>query len=75
MWEVRCDLPGEEANDTIPRHILVTPLKPNAVIFNRDKRVNSLIELTICWDTNFDNAEARKTNRYQELEAEPKLEG
>ena len=69
-WEVRCDLPGEEANDTIPQHILVTPLKPDAVIFNRDKRAINLIELTICWDTNFNNAEARKTNRYQELEAE-----
>ena len=30
----------------------------------------NLIELTICWDTNFNNAEARKTNRYQELAVE-----
>ena len=69
-WEIRCDLMGEEANDTIPSNILATPLKPDATLINRNTNIINLIELTICWDTNHNNARIRKTNRYQELISE-----
>ena len=69
-WEVRCDLPGEEANDTIPPHILVTPLKPDITLHNPLSKTIYIIELTICWDTNFNQAQTRKSNRYAALLAE-----
>lgn len=70
LWEIRADIAVDPSTETIPSDILVTPLKPDATMINRTNKSLVLIELTICWDSNFENARSRKQQRYSELLAE-----
>ena len=69
-WDVRADLAASAAGDTIPHDVLCTPLKPDLTVIQKESKEIFLVELTICWDTGFQQAQTRKLERYQELVAE-----
>ena len=60
-WELSVDL-GSDFFFPLP-----TRKKPDMVIWSEDKKTIKLIELTIPWETNFDEAWIRKDERYEEL--------
>ena len=69
--EVFSDLPNYDMNgSTIPPDILQTQQRPDLVIIDREKKVISIIELTICFESNFEAANARKTERYVHLKSD-----
>ena len=59
-WSIEADLSG---NFVFP--LLHTALRPDIVIYKEDVAI--LLELTVCWEDNFDAAENRKQDRYAEL--------
>ena len=59
--------PRNSCRFTVPLDILPTQQRPDLVLVNRKEKVIFLIELTICFETNFEAANARKTERYQNL--------
>ena len=66
--EVYADLPNLSLNGfTVPSDILPTQQKPDLVIINRSEKIISLVELTICFETNFEAANDRKKERYTQL--------
>ena len=71
-YELFSDLDGFQAphGGTIPPDILVTVLRPDLVIFNRQLRRFMLLELTCPWDSNIDNAHAFKDTKYAPLVAD-----
>ena len=50
-----------------PLHIIPTELRPDIVWWDDDMKSLNLIELTVCYETNFDEAAKRKDERYQDL--------
>ena len=63
-----CDLPGKLIGiSTIPTDICITNLKPDLVIVNYEKKLVTLIELTVPFDSNILAANKRKTKRYEQL--------
>ena len=58
-----------------PSHIVPTSLRPDMVIWSDSKRQLHAIELTVCFETGFRDAAARKTARYAELASEVRRAG
>ena len=42
-------------------------MRPDLIVTNEEKRIIKLIELTVCWEDNIDNAHERKMKRYDDL--------
>ena len=59
------DLPGSAYH--YPQHISCTDARPDIVVWDDIARSISLIELTICFETNFEVARERKVSRYTDL--------
>ena len=63
--EAIVDLPGEHYK--YPQHIGVMDSRPDIVVWEENIKSVYLIELTVCFETNFDEARHRKICRYTEL--------
>ena len=62
------DLEGHSvAGGTIPPHILTTNLRPDLVIVREEDKQISIIELTVPFETNVENAHQRKVEKYSSL--------
>ena len=74
--EIYCDLPGKFAGvSTIPINILVTSLRPDIVVVNSSEKSISILELTVPYDTNITNANARKMDKYDQLRSDLQQKG
>ena len=47
--------------------IVPTPQRPDLVIWNEERKIVHLLELTVPWESNLENAEERKEARYEGL--------
>ena len=47
-----------------PHHIILTDLRPDLVWWNEAHKSITLVELTVCFETNFEEAAQRKTAKY-----------
>ena len=63
-YRVTADLPSEEY---IRPQFLVTDLRPDIILWSTASHTAYLLELTVCFDTNFSAAAERKTTKYFEL--------
>ena len=63
-WNMTADLPS---TNYVRPHFLVSDLRPDIVIWSDIPKKVYLLELTVCFDTSFDEAIQRKTDRYLEL--------
>ena len=61
------DLP-DQPTFTFPPHIANTDLRPDIVVWNDTARSVSLLELTVCHESNFIDAHQQKQIRYLDLE-------
>ena len=69
--EVYSDISGLDINGgTIPPDIVVTQLRPDLVIINRQEKIISLLELTCSFEKNAEAANLRKTLRYNALKSD-----
>ena len=59
-----------EASYQFPLHIVPTNLRPDLVMWSDVHRTLHLVELTVCFESGFDEAAERKVNRYSELAKE-----
>ena len=59
------DLPGN--NYLFPQHIRRTESPSDLVVWEDDARMVKMIELTICFESNFNDAQRRKTPKHAEL--------
>ena len=57
------DSPGQHY--AFPSHIAITDERPDIIVWSEEKC--ALIELTVCHEDNFADAERRKQNRYTDL--------
>ncbi len=57
----KCDI------STVPTHICVTTQIPDIVMINLPYKIAILIELTVCFETNFEKSAQRKENIYGSL--------
>ena len=48
-------------------HIVSTDLRPDIVLWNTQNRSLCLVELTVCFENNFEDAARRKTAKYTDL--------
>ena len=66
------DLDGFQAphGGTVPPDILVTALRPDLVIVNRQLQRLMLFELTCPWDSNIENAHSFKDSKYAPIVAD-----
>ena len=70
-WKVNADLEScSSDNGTIPSDILITTLRPDMCATNIQEKKINLIELTISWDSSYEQAKTRKEERYTPLIAE-----
>ena len=53
--------------DEFSLHIVSTDLRPDIVWWNTQNRSLSLVELTVCFENNFEDAARRKTAKYTDL--------
>ena len=60
------DLPNYQPY-TFPPHITRTDLRPDLVLWNNEEKTVCLIELTICYETRFEEAHILKKNKYADL--------
>ncbi len=51
----------------VPTDICVATQIPDIVMINRPQKIAILIELTVCFETNFEKSAQRKENRYGSL--------
>ena len=65
-YQLIADLP-EHQTYIFPPHIASTDLRPDLVIWSDVKQEVWLIELTICFEMNFDKAQLRKETKYLDL--------
>ena len=66
-YQITVDL---DASYHIPSHIASTDLRPDIVMWSDLKKTVLLIELTVCFETNYAEARERKRNKYLSLKAE-----
>ena len=59
-----------EDSYNFPTHIVPTSLRPDLVLWSDTRKLLYLIELTICFETGFEEAVGRKASRYSELASE-----
>ncbi len=64
-YEVIADLPGSLY--TFPATITPIDQRPDIVIWSQLQRSAILVELTVCFETNFAQAHNRKSDKYQDL--------
>ena len=67
------DLPG--ATYQYPLQLATTDLQPDIVIWHENPKEVTLIELTVCFETPFEAAIQRKTEKYLELREEAQNRG
>ena len=65
---------GEEGYH-FPSHIVPTDLRPDLVMWSDHPKKLDLFELTVCFETGFDDAARRKTMRYSELASDARAHG
>ena len=66
--DIYVDLEGSSiAGGTIPPHILTTNQRPDLVIINEESLELTIVELTVPFETNLDDAHTRKTDKYSGL--------
>ena len=66
--EIHVDLPGRlQGASTIPSDILITNLKPDIVIINRDVSNMHIIEISIPFEDNIDKTHSYKASKYNDL--------
>ena len=58
-----------------PHHIIPTTQRPDVVWWDDSKKKLCLIELTVCFETSFNDARERKMVRYEELHQQAQKEG
>ena len=66
-----------DVSDTynFPLHIVSTDLRPDLVWWDDTTRSLCLAELTVCFETNFEQAASRKSAKYADLAEQAKLNG
>ena len=64
-YTITADLPDISYN--FPSTAASTDLHPDLVVWSDSRRVRVLAELTVCFETNFEDASQRKTSKYQDL--------
>ena len=67
------DVPG--MNYYYPQHISTTDSRPDIVLWQDNPREVNLMELTVCFETNFDEVRRRKVCRYADLIEEAEHRG
>ena len=72
-YQLLANVPGTSFN--FPHHIVATTLRQDLVIWSDKEKALHLVELTICFETGFVEAERRKTARYAELVAKAQKTG
>ena len=66
-WKVSADL---KTSLQFPVHIIQTEKRPDIVVWSDSKKSVLLIELTVPWEENREEAHERKKNRYETLRAD-----
>ena len=70
-FQIYADIPGyHQGISTIPTDILITNLKPDMVIINRQNKTLILFELSVPFETNIDSTHSYKIDRYLTLIAD-----
>lgn len=64
-YKITADLPSTSYN--FPSAAASTDMHPDLVIWSDCEQVLVLAELTVCFETNFEDASRRKTTKYQDL--------
>ena len=62
VWKIATDL-----DELLIFPIVATLQRPDIVIWNSERKVVHLLELTVPWESNLDAAEERKERRYEGL--------
>ena len=62
-------------NYCFPVHITPTDLRPDLVWWDDTTRVLCLVELTVCYETNYDEVALRKAAKYEDLAEQARLKG
>ena len=62
-------------NCEFPHHIIPTDLRPDLVWWDEAHKSITLVELTVCFETNFEEAARRKTVKYLHLVEQAKARG
>ena len=62
-------------NYEFPHHIIPTDLRPDLVWWDEAHKSITLVELTVCFETNFEEAARRKTVKYLHLVEQAKARG
>lgn len=65
-YQLIADLP-DQAPFIFPPHIATTDLRPDLVVWSNTRQEVILFELTVCFESNFDNAQQRKREKYLDL--------
>ena len=66
--QVSADIPGlHQGNTTVPVDVTITTLKPDMVLFNKEKKEVSLFELSVPFETNIETTHKIKVERYKKL--------
>ena len=65
-YQVIADLP-DQAPFIFPPHIATTDLRPDLVVWSNTRQEVILFELTVCFESNFDNTQQRKREKYLDL--------
>ena len=63
--EAITDLPAYDY--TFPTCITPTDLRPDVVLWSPTQKSAILVELTVCYETHFEDAHRRKANKYEDL--------
>ena len=64
------DLPDSTLGYTIPPNILLTSHRPDLVIFNMERKIISILKLTVSFETNTEEANLRKMKKYLPLQSD-----
>jgi hypothetical protein len=71
-WEMKCDL---DQQLRFPTEITQSNLRPDIVIWSSVRKLVLVIELTVPWEENVEEAYERKKLRYTDLAADCKEKG
>ncbi len=69
-WIIHSDLPVDNnkcVTSTVPTDVCVIIQIPDITMINHSQIIAILIELTVCFETNFERSAQRKGNRYGSL--------
>ena len=74
--EMFCDLPGNHVGiSTLPTSVLITSLRPDLVIVNESEKDITILELTVPFGSNIENANSRTLDKYDQLKNDLLSEG